>query len=56
MTQEQMQQDMDWESHYVALIQACDDDFDKCKVLLELISFLGYDRVVEAYLKQKDGR
>lgn len=49
MTQKQTQQDMDWESHFVALMQACDTEKCRSLVLLELVDFLGYERVIQAY-------
>lgn len=55
MTQKQIQQDMDWESHYVALMQASDSKSEKTEVLLELVSFLGYERVVQAFSDDTNG-
>lgn len=45
---------VDWESHYVARLQAMIQEGDVSHaddILLELLAFLGYDRVVEIYKK-----
>lgn len=55
MTQSQQFQPMDFEEHFVEKLQAIVQEegtlADADNVLLELLSFLGYNKVVDLYIE-----